>query len=389
MTNIFIFLQKRFNIKYLYKEMGNFIKKHPMITFLVSMIVLLVIIFIGNKMRAVDKVEDSETNLTKKVSVIKINDQQKINLSGQVEKDGVVTIFSQIAGVVNNVYVEEGEKIGKGKSVIYIADNYSGSNSASVAYQIAERQVQNQDETFEKQMKVIDDQRDDVKKTNDTDSKITRRQYTIQKRNTEMQYDLAVLQKQQATINSLYHTPTAPFTGTVERVFVSKGDMIGAGTKIAVINSDDKKLSVAVNINSALASVIDVEKLSVLAIGDEQVETLPTYLSKSETDNQSYVVIFDLDEKYLDKVVNNEFVDVAIPITTQMSEEEILLPIDVVRVMSNKSVVFVAEDGVAKSREVITGDVMGNFIVVKGGISENDSVILDRNVFDGDGVEVE
>lgn len=369
------------------KKVGEFIKSHPMISFLFSLLIIFVIIFISSKFRE-NVSEDFETgDFAKKVSTIQVKDKQFVNLSGQIEKDGVITIYAQTPGVVNNVYFEEGEKIKKGNKIIYIADNYSGSNSASVAYQIAERQVQNQNETFEKQIDIISDQKDDVKKTNSTDAKIARRQYSIQKRNTELQYDLTNLQKQQAAISTLSHTPTSPFAGTVERVFVSKGEMISAGSKIAVVNSDDKKVSVEVKISPALASVIDVESASTIKIGDEEVEVLPTYLSKSEVDNQSYVVIFDLDEKYIDKVVNNEFVDLSIPVNVSVAEGEFLLPFDSVRLMSDGAIVFVLENGVAKARKIETGEVVGNFIVVRGGIGENDLIITDRNVFDGDRVE--
>lgn len=370
------------------KEIGEFIKKYPMGSFFISLAILLVIIIIGNKIREVKGVEEVEVELMKKVSTIQIKDKQYVNLSGQVEKDGVVTIFSQISGVINKVYVEEGFQIIQGKSIAYIADNYSGGNSASVVYQMANRQMQTQDETLEKQLDAIDYQKKIANKIDGKEGRIARRQATIQKRNAEMQYDLTMLQKKQAAINVSYHTPTSPFTGTVERVFVTKGETINAGSKLAVINSDEKELSVVVNISASLASVIDVESPSILSIGDEKVEVLPTYLSKSEVDNQSYVVIFNLEDKYIDKVANNEFINISIPVNAQMSENEIIIPLDAVRLMNNKSVVFILEEGVVKSRDIVTGDVMGNFIVVYGGISEDDLIILDRNVFDGDRVEV-
>ncbi len=375
-------------MKKISKKVGDFIKKYPMGFFFVSLVILLIIIIIGNKIREVKDIEEVKTESIKKVSTIQIKDKQYVNLSGQVEKGGVVTIFSQISGVINKVYVEEGSEINQGKSIVYIADNYSGGNSASVAYQIAERQVQNQDETIERQLKVFNDQRKVARAIEGKAGKIARRQATIQKRNTEMQYDLTILQEKQAAINVSYHTPTSPFTGNVERVFVKKGETVNAGSKIAVINSNDKELSIAVNISSSLASVIDVENASILSIGDEQIEIFPTYLSESEIDNQSYVVIYELEDKYIDKVANNEFIDISIPVNAQVSENEIIIPLDAVRLMNDKSVVFILEDGVAKSREVTTGDVMGNFIVVYGGIGEDDLIILDRNVFDGDRVEL-
>ncbi len=370
------------------KKTGNFIKKYPMTAFCISLAILLIIIIIGNKIREVKGAEEIEVELTKKVSTIQIKDKQYVNLSGQVEKDGVVTIFSQISGVINKVYVEEGSEINQGKSIVYIADNYSGGNSASVSYEMANRQAQTQDETLEKQLDAIDYQKKIANKIDGKEGKIARRQATIQKRNTEMQYDLTMLQKKQSAINVSYHTPTSPFTGTVERVFVKKGETVNAGNKIAVINSNEKELGVAVNISASLASVIDVESPSILNIDDEKIEVLPTYLSKSEIDNQSYVVIYELEDNYIDKVANNEFIDISIPVNAQVSENEIIIPLDAVRLMNDKSVVFILEDGVAKSREVTTGDVMGNFIVVHGGVGEDDLIILDRNVFDGDRVEV-
>jgi len=148
-------------------------------------------------------------------------------------------------------------------------------------------------------------------------------------------------------------------------------------------------MQMVVNVSPSLASVVDVSSPSVMSVDGQEISVFPQNISRGIADDQSYVLTYDIDQKYADLFVNNEYVEVFIPIETKaQSENEILVPLDAVRLMNEGSIIFIVENDIARSRVVTTGEVVGGFIFVKGDISENDSIILNRNVFDGDRVDV-
>lgn len=371
------------------KKIFVFIAHRPFLSFIFTLLALFAIIFVSSKLRAVDDVVTNQKIGEKVVDVVRAGDGQYTQLSGKIEKDGVVTIVAQVAGIVHNIYFDEGQKIVAGQQLMYLADTYGGGSSAAVGYQIATRQSEGQDATFDKQESVIDDQRDDVPKTDSVSASVARKQFTIAKRNAELAYDVTKLQQQQAAVGAALYTPTSPFTGTVDRVFVSRGDTVSFGQRLAVVNGDDQKVNITVNISTSLADMVDVTRPSVIMVGDQEIDVMPQYLSRDIADDQSFVLTYVIDQQYAELFVDNSFVDISVPIEMQISDmHNVLIPLDAVRLMSDKTVIFVVEDGFARSRDVVPGDIVGGFIFVSGDIVSDDHIIIDRNVFDGDPIIV-
>ncbi len=376
-------------MKKVVKKIGRFIKDHTIVSFIVTLIILSGIIVAGSNMRVQNEEVLEKQVAQKVVEVIRVSDEQYTNLFGKIEKDGIITIIAHVPGIVHNIYVESGQTVNQGQKIAYLSETYSGGNTAAVGYEIAARKSQTQDETFNKRVGIITDQRDDVRKTNDLEATIARKQYTIQKRNTELEFDVTKLLQKQAAVGAARYTPVAPFKGVVERVFVLRGDTVNVGDRIAVVNSDEQSMQMVVNVSPSLASVVDVSRPSVMSVDGQEISVFPQNISRGIADDQSYVLTYDIDQKYANLFVNNEYVEVFIPIETKaQSENEILVPLDAVRLMNEGSIIFIVENDIARSRVVTTGEVVGGFIFVKGDISENDSIILNRNVFDGDRVVV-
>ncbi len=375
-------------MKKVIRKIGDFIQRHAFLSFFIALCILFAIILIGNKMRVQDVEVLDQSVVQKTVETMRVSDRQYTELSGKIEKEGVITIIAHVPGIVHNIYVVGGQVVSVGQKIAYISETYSGGNTAAVGYEIAARQSQTQDETFDKKIGIIDDQRDDVRKTNDLEATIARKQYTIQKRNTELEFDITKLQQKQAAIGAARYAPVSPFNGVVDRVFVSRGDTVNVGERIAVVNANDQSMRLAVNISSSLASVVDVLQPSIISVDGQEIEILPQNISRGVADDQSYVVTYNVDQKYAELFTNNEYVGVSMPIEAQPSVDEVLIPLDAVRLMNDGTIVFVVEDGIARAKNVVSGEVVGGFIFVEGDISSDDDIILNRNVFDGDQVVV-
>jgi len=374
-------------MKKMIKKSGDFIQRHELFSFFVALGILFIIIFLGSKMRIQSDDVSVQQVTQKNIETMRVGDKQYAQLSGKIEKEGIVTIIAHVPGIVHNIYVSSGQVVGVGQKIAYISETYSGGNTSAVGYEIAARKSQTQDETFDKKIGIIDDRRDDVRKTNDIDATVVRKQYTIQKRNTELEFDITELQQKQAAIGAARYAPVSPFKGIVDRIFVSRGDTINVGDRIAVINADNQSMRMTVNLSPALARVVDVSQQSIIFVDGQEINILPQNISRGVADNQSYVMTYDIDQKYAQSFIDNEYISISIPMETWLlSRDEMLIPLDAVRLMNDDTVVFVVEDGVARSKIVISGGIVGGFIFVQGDINDGDEIIINRNVFDGDSV---
>lgn len=372
------------------KNFGKMVARYPIFSFIIALFVLFALIFASNKIRSQHDVAVFDGANTKVVEVMRVEDGQYTELSGQVEKDGVITITSRVSGIVYDVYVEDGQDINTGQRVAYFSDTYGGGNSAAIGYQIAARQTQNSDEIIDKTMSILDDQRDDVSKTGSIEEEVERKQYTIQKRNTEANHEITQLTERQAAVNAAMYAPTSPFTGVVDHVFVSKGETVSFGDKIAAINADDQTVDISVNLSPELASIVNVSQPSIVNANGQSIEVMPKNLSRGVANDQTYILTFAVDQQYIDLFEHNEFVSIKVPVESHSGDKEgVLVPLDAVRLMSDKTVLFVMNGDVAEPREVQSGEIVGGFIFVNGDISSGDNIILDRNVFDGDPVTIE
>ncbi|PID51929.1 MAG: hypothetical protein CR972_04460 [Candidatus Moraniibacteriota bacterium] len=361
------------------------IQQRPFVFFMILVVICVIIFVIGRRAFVVEYKNVTHDDAPKVVTTFQIDRPVYTELSGKVTKDGVVTVVSHVGGIIHKVYVDNGSTVRFGQKIAYISDTYTGANRADVAYQISQEHVTNSDETYAKKMSIIDDKRDDVNKTDSLTSEIARKQYTIQKRDMELSREVTLLQKKNAAIAASLYRPKSPFSGVVDYVFVSRGDTVHPGDKIVTINAQEKIVTISVHISTALAAMIDVSQPSVITVEDQKIELLPTHLSEDVADDQSYVLTFTVPEEYSDVFNHNEYVSLSVPVQV-MSEGNngVLLPVDAVRLMNNKSVIFIAVGDTAHAMEVTRGKVVGSFIFVQGDVSRDMRVIVDRNVYDGD-----
>ncbi len=151
----------------------TFIKKRPMASFFVALLILFVAI-IANSLISSKSAEPASEPQPKKVEVYKIGEAPKVSFSGMVEKEGVVQIVAQMPGIVSSVNVFEGEEVARGRVIIELANNYTGGSTASVQRQIAGAQYKNVKDTYDAQKELLSKQREVANKTRENSDELRR-----------------------------------------------------------------------------------------------------------------------------------------------------------------------------------------------------------------------
>lgn len=154
------FLQKK------YHSGVRFIKKYPLRSFFLSLILLLAVLSIG---RLLSKTPDTITpqNQIKNITVFRSTGFPKASFQAKIEKTGIIKIVAQTSGVVQDIPVKNGQQISKGQNVISLATNYNGGNAQSVQSAIAQKQYQNTLDSFGTQVGAIEKQREIANTTAD------------------------------------------------------------------------------------------------------------------------------------------------------------------------------------------------------------------------------
>lgn len=164
---------KRLNrtLSTLYKESVSFIKKRPLISFFLSLGLLLLLIIAGNFITPKKK-EVEKTEVIKTVQIYKINETPKVTLQAKIEKSGVIKITALTPGVIQSINFKEGDRVQKGAVLVNMSSNYQGGITASVQRQMAAKQYQNAKDTQNTQKEIIQKQKEVAEKSESSASQL-------------------------------------------------------------------------------------------------------------------------------------------------------------------------------------------------------------------------
>lgn len=213
---------------------------------------------------------------------------------------------------------------------------------------------------------------------------------------TQMQLDAArisaeisELSLKSSRIMASLNTVRAPFAGSIERVFVTKGQYVTPGTPVAKL-SGKTQLSLVIPVSGFAASQVPDTGLITMEVGSKTLQVPVTHVPNTPTSGQLYEVLATIPDTYKEEVYEGQSVTVTLPTIAKRTGEDMnshRVPLESVFVTNIERYVFIYQDGKAVRKTVETGDVIGDQIEIKSGINSGDQLILDRRVIDGQTVE--
>ena len=223
----------------------------------------------------------------------------------------------------------------------------------------------------------------------DLQKQVTKKQLDIQEKSLELNKEVSRLQVQLAYVNEALMYPASPFTGTVEKIFVKKGQVVTPGTLIATIVANDVHTTVSVLVPSSVATSLQQGEPSSIALKKQTITATPYYVSTEATDGQLFSVYYDIPTEYQKNVSDDQYLSVTIPLgVTDSDAIEPLIPIDAVYQSQTTTSVLVAEGDKAVTRDITIGEVFGDYVAVSDGLKTGDQIILNRNVIAGETISV-
>jgi membrane fusion protein, multidrug efflux system len=301
---------------------------------------------------------NEKTVRAKEVAVTELKGQSfdhYVQTQGKVESENNISVSAKTMGVVEKVFVKEGQQVSKGQTLAQI-DN----SVISTSIESMKSQLELANTVYERQKNLWD-------------QKIgTEVQYLQAKTNKEsLEKQLASLQQQ----NEMTRIKS-PISGTVDEIMVKVGENIAPGMPAArVVNSNDLKLVAKVS----EAYVTDIKK------GNKVLISIPE-LKKEVTGKVSFVgrnidamsrtFTVEVDLKSQPDLRPNMTATVKVVFTT--AEGALVVPINVIQTVNNQKIVYVAEtkgsQTVARKKIVTVDGVYNNSAQVQG-LSTGDKVI--------------
>ncbi len=282
--------------------------------------------------------------------------QHKIEFVGKLLPNDRVNVHNELAGVVEKVKFEEGEKVSKGRVLAHISTKELTvrRDMAKADFQLAEINYHRNLQLDRKQLiaRSILDQ--------------SRTQQQIAKYN----WDLAEVQLQKSLIK-------APISGVVKVRAVEPGEYLKVGMKLSEI-LDLRKMRVE----------LDVPELEIAKLRKEQAVKVELYAEPGQRyDGRIYRIGVEADPQTRSFRVEVQMANpeqrlrsgmlAKVSIDLGMSKNQVVIPRNAIIEGELERVVFVASDGKAKRRVIKTGISEDNQVQVISGLEHGESLIVE------------
>jgi RND family efflux transporter MFP subunit len=325
---------------------------------------------IATLVKDIAKLSGQKVTNSQLVSVTKITKSSfshYIDVQAKVDGDENITVNSQVPGTVTKINVSAGATVSKGQVLAEI-DN----------------------ETYLKSLDELRTAREFantvyLKQKNLWDQKIGTEIQFLQAKNT-----LESLDKKLITLNQQIEMTKikSPINGTVDEVYLKVGQMAAPGMPgIRVVNMS--KLKIKADIAESYISKVKM--------GDEVEINFPDM-------NQTIKAKLTYVGKVIDALNRTFNVEISLPANSSLhpnmmavikiadytNTSTFVLPANVVQITDEGTYVFVAENNIAKKRNVVAGKNYKGTIEITEGLNENDSIITTgfQDIVDGQSITV-
>ncbi len=298
-----------------------------------------------------------------------------VELQGNVTTKNLVVINSEYAGMLQQVFVKEGQKVTKGQLLAKIDDG-------GLSQQLAQMQIQTElaKTTFERQQRLWEQS---------IGSEI---QYLQAKSTYEIQ-EQAINQMQQQLAKTKV---TAPFSGTIDDVITEQGSNIAPGTPLMRLVSL-KDMYVEVDVPETYLSDITINKMVTIEFPilnlnlESKIRQASNFINAA---NRTYKIEVDIPENHPNIKPN---LTAKLKINDYTNSNAILIPQDIISEdAQGNQYIYVVKNindsiGTVSRTNVTTGKTQGAIIEILEGLAPDTFVIKEgaRSVKEGQNVKVQ
>jgi len=302
---------------------------------------------------------NSKNPIVSTFRIIKQDFNHYVELQGDVKSEKIISIYPEFSGIINELFVESGESVGKGQILATIDDGglKQQLSQLQITYNLAKT-------TYERQERLWG-----------------------QKIGSEIQYleSKSMFEAQSKAIEQLTKQLNktiikAPFSGIIDNVIVKKGEVVypGRSNLMLLINMQEMYVESKVpenyinSITKGKDVVIEAPMLNIAL--KSKIRLVANYINPL---NRTYRIEAEIPKNNY-KIKPN--LNVKLKVNDYTSEDAILIMLNHINIDSNNDEYvykIINKDGKNYALKTIieTGKNNGNFIEVLKGLTENDEIV--------------
>jgi RND family efflux transporter MFP subunit len=293
------------------------------------------------------------------------------------------TVQPQVDGIVRQVFVRAGDRVGAGQPLIQIDPDKQQATNTVTESQRASREA---DLAYAKQQLAR------LQKLFDAGavSRAELEQAETAHKNAEAQLAAVQSQIRENQVELQYYRVTAPSAGIVGEVVIRQGDRVTSSTVITTIDAPE---GLEAYINVPLERAMDLKTgltVELLDSGGKVIASNPITFIAPRADDATQSVLVKATLRQMPPAIRvMQYVRARI---VWSNEPTLAVPIVAVSRLAGQHFVFVAEQSdkgvVARQKPIIVGEVSGDDYVVRSGLMAGERVIVSNVQKIGDGAPV-
>ena len=278
-----------------------------------------------------------------------------VQTQGRIESENNIMVSSKSMGVIENVFVKEGQQVSKGQVIAQIDNSVIEHSLESMKSQLELAKT-----VFERQKNLWEQK---------IGTEVQYLQSKTNKESLEKQYASLMEQNEMTKIK-------APISGTVDAVQVKVGENIAPGMPAArIVNNNDLKL--VSNVSEAYVSNVKKGNKVIIHVPElkKDIEGEVSFVGRS-IDPLSRTFPIEVNLKSQPELRPNMTATVRVVFNT--AENAMVVPVNVIQTLNSEKVVYVAEkngEGSVARKRVVTVDGVYNNMAQVQGLKIGDQII--------------
>jgi RND family efflux transporter MFP subunit len=319
----------------------------------------------GGKKNPQQTVFNREAIPVKVISLSSSNNSNIINATGLVSTESDAKYSFKIGGVIDRIFVTEGQKFAKGQllATLKLTEIDAGVTQAKLGLEKVQRDYQ----------RVVNLQKENVATLE-------------QLQNSKTAVDIAQKQLETVSFNKQYANIYATNNGFVTKKIASEGEVVGVGTPILAINETSGKSGwiLKVGLNDADWAAMQIGNKATIVLDAFPTLIFSAYVSKKllASDQNSGSLLIELK-------LNTEGKQMALglfgkaQIQTNVSTLSVTIPYDaLIEANGNNAFVFVpATNNTVKKMPIVLNSFNNKEVLVASGLEDVNEIIVSNSAF--------
>ena len=319
---------------------------------------------IYNQLKKIDqKIEDLNKNsqlpIVETVFVKSQEFKHFVEFQGNVKSDNLITIYPEYSGILNRIYVKNGDKVSKGQKIAQIDDG-------GLKEQLSQLEItlELSKTTYERQERLWSQEiGSEIQFLN------SKALFEAQKKGVEQ------LKKQLSKT-----TVRAPFSGTIDNIFAKEGEVVYPGKSNLMLLLNLKEMYIECNVPENYINSIVKGKEALIELPFNK-ELLNSYVRQSgnfiNSNNRTFKIEIEIPENNFNIKPN---LNTKIKVNDYSNLNAILVDENVIGIDSNNDKyvykIHKKNDEVYVDKMIVkTGKNSGKFVEIISGLNENDEIV--------------